>query len=66
MKRTRIGNWIVLGFITVGVVISGYIMFLGAQEAKIPAVRHPHLPHSNTTNPTLAMSDYGRQLRVDQ
>jgi hypothetical protein len=39
LKRTKIGNWIVLGFIAVGVVLSGYIMFTGAQEAQTPAVR---------------------------
>jgi hypothetical protein len=43
MQRTKIGNWIVMGFIMIGLLASGYIMFTGAQAAKIPAVRHPLL-----------------------
>jgi beta-glucanase (GH16 family) len=36
MNRTKIGNWIVLGFITIGLCASGYIMYTGVQEASIP------------------------------
>ncbi|KAF1943496.1 gram-negative bacteria-binding protein 1 precursor [Clathrospora elynae] len=36
MKRTRVGNWIVFGFIVVGTIISGYIMYTGVSEAKLP------------------------------
>ncbi|KAF2820257.1 concanavalin A-like lectin/glucanase [Ophiobolus disseminans] len=37
MNRTRLGNWIVLGFIGIGFCASAYIMYTGAQEATIPA-----------------------------
>jgi len=38
MKKTKVGNWITFGFIMIGVVASGYIMYTGVQEAKIPDV----------------------------
>jgi hypothetical protein len=41
MNRTKIGNWIVLGFITIGLCVSGYIMYTGVQEASIPPVSNP-------------------------
>jgi hypothetical protein len=41
LKKTKIGNWIVLGFMAAGLVISGYIMYTGVQEATIPAVIVP-------------------------
>ncbi|KAL1794873.1 hypothetical protein ACET3X_006689 [Alternaria dauci] len=36
MKKTKVGNWITLGFIFVGFAVSGYIMYTGVQEAQIP------------------------------
>jgi hypothetical protein len=36
MKKTRVGNWITFGFIVLGIVASGYIMYTGVQEAQIP------------------------------
>ncbi|KAH9863832.1 hypothetical protein J1614_009764 [Plenodomus biglobosus] len=36
MKRTKVGNWIVLGFITIGLLLSGYIVYTGAADAKLP------------------------------
>ncbi|KAK1908238.1 hypothetical protein P3342_013558 [Pyrenophora teres f. teres] len=36
MKKTKVGNWITFGFIMIGVVVSGYIMYTGVQEAQIP------------------------------
>lgn len=38
MKRTKISNWIVLGFIVIGILGSGYIMYTGVEEARIPPV----------------------------
>jgi hypothetical protein len=38
MKKTKVGNWITLGFIIVGFAVSGYIMYTGVQEAQIPDV----------------------------
>jgi hypothetical protein len=38
MGRTKVGNWIVMGFLAVAFILSGYIMYTGAQEATIPAV----------------------------
>jgi hypothetical protein len=38
MNRTRIGNWIVIGFLVIGFAASGYIIYTGVQEATIPAV----------------------------
>jgi hypothetical protein len=38
LNRTKIGNWIVLGFIALGLCASGYIMYTGVQEATIPPV----------------------------
>lgn len=44
MKRTRVGNWIVLGFVGIAVVLSGYIMYTGAKQAQIPPVcKEPHV-----------------------
>lgn len=36
MKKTKVGNWITLGFIIIGFCVSGYIMYTGVQEAQIP------------------------------
>jgi beta-glucanase (GH16 family) len=36
MKKTKVGNWITLGFIVIGLCLSGYIMYTGVQEAQIP------------------------------
>lgn len=36
MKKTKVGNWITLGFIVIGFAISGYIMYTGVQEAQVP------------------------------
>jgi len=38
MKKTRVGNWIVFGFIMIGLCASGYIMYTGVSEAKEPEV----------------------------
>ncbi|KAH7390819.1 concanavalin A-like lectin/glucanase domain-containing protein [Phaeosphaeria sp. MPI-PUGE-AT-0046c] len=36
LQRTKIGNWIVWGFIAIGVCASGYIMYTGVQGATLP------------------------------
>lgn len=36
MKKIRISNWIVLGFIVLGFCASGYIMYTGVADAKMP------------------------------
>jgi hypothetical protein len=33
MKKTRVGNWITFGFIVLGIVASGYIMYWCARGA---------------------------------
>jgi hypothetical protein len=55
-----------MGFIVIGLLISGYIMYTGAQEAQIPAVRYPRISYCNATKLILAMLDHGRQLSIDQ
>ena len=36
IKRTKIGNWITLTCIVIGLGLSGYIAYTGVSEAKVP------------------------------
>lgn len=38
MKKTKVGNWIVLGLIVIGFCASGYIVYTGYADAKMPDV----------------------------
>lgn len=38
MKKTKVGNWITGVCIFIGFAVSGYIMYTGVQEAKLPDV----------------------------
>ncbi|KAH4291897.1 hypothetical protein HBI81_173480 [Parastagonospora nodorum] len=53
MNRTKIGNYIVWGFIALGLVASGYIIYLGTKEASIPPqclIMEDHFESINSDN----------------
>lgn len=63
MNRTKIGNWIVIGFLVIGFGISGYIMYTGVAEATIPAVRTVIIMYHVLANHSVAMPYHGGQLQ---